>query len=352
MTSSIVFRTNASKAIGFGHLRRCLTLAQELQRIEPPSAPLGFLVGGDAAAVDLVTRAGFRGSAIEGPEPAATLGRVSRDRVDVLIVDSYEIAEEAFRAWRERLRCLVVVDDLADRTLDADAIVNVSSHARTLAYRTGSDCQLWLGPEYALLRPQFRGLRAREIAANPARVLVTLGGADPANSTLPVVATVLRSVPGATIDVVVGPLFGAMPGISALAASHPGRVRVHQGIDDLAPLMAGADFAVSGGGQTLFELAATGLPTIALQLADNQGPNIHGLDELTLLRAGEPPASEDDARAEVLAAACARLASDAALRASLSRAGQRLVDGHGAARVARLLLSLHPSPRQAPGHPR
>ena len=101
--------------------------------------------------------------------------------------------------------------------------------------------------------------------------------------------------------------------------------------------MSAADLAVSGGGQTLYELAATGVPTVALCLADNQEPNIAALAGVSLLSAGRLPEAAADGFHRI-EEGCRQLAADRALRQRLSDAGRSLIDGQGAARVAEVIL--------------
>ena len=177
-----------------------------------------------------------------------------------------------------------------------------------------------------------------------ARVLVTLGGADPQSSTLAVVAAVQRALPDAALDVVIGPLFGPVPDLDRRAAGDPPRLRLHRDLDDLSALMSAADLAVSGGGQTLYELAATGVPTVALCLADNQEPNIAALAGVSLLSAGRVEESAADGFHRV-EDGCRQLAADPALRERMSDAGRSLIDGHGASRVADVILRSGHRPR-------
>jgi spore coat polysaccharide biosynthesis predicted glycosyltransferase SpsG len=170
-----------------------------------------------------------------------------------------------------------------------------------------------------------------------ARVLVTLGGADPQSSTLAVVEAVQRALPEADLDVVVGPLFGPVPDLDRRAAADPRRLRLHRDLDDLSALMSTADLAVSGGGQTLYELAATGVPTLALCLADNQEPNIAALAGVSLISAGRLPEVAAD-RFRRVEEGCRQLAADPALRERMSDSGRSLVDGQGAVRVADAIL--------------
>jgi UDP-2,4-diacetamido-2,4,6-trideoxy-beta-L-altropyranose hydrolase len=334
--SSIAFRTTAGKGIGFGHLRRCLTLAGELaaRGFEPR-----FWLDGDAAALEVVRAAGYVPVAVSGEarEPGWSLQQVARERPAALVADSYALDEAYFRALRPEVP-LLVIDDLADRTLEADLVQNGAVDAACLPYRLGANCRTLFGPAYALLRPSFRDLR-RPVAFRTAveRVLVTLGGADPAGHTDAVVRHLLGALPeGVVIDVVLGPLFGAAETLEAFALAHPGRIRLHRALPDLAPLLREADLAVSAGGQTTFELAAAGVPAVALELADNQRVLLAGFARAGTLHAvGQAAAPEMGQR---LTQAVARLCQDPALRRRMSEAGPALVDGRGAERVAMALI--------------
>jgi len=339
----IAFRTTAGKRIGFGHLRRCLTLAGELRRAGGAASAICFWLDADPAAVALVAAAGFEARLLSGPEPDATAACLDAGEVGTLVVDSYAVTPASFSAWRRHVRSLVVIDDLADRELDVDVVVNGSPHAAQLTYRTGPGVLWLLGPRYALLRPSFQNLLPRHAAPVVARVLVTLGGADPQSSTTAVVEAVQRALPQALVDVVIGPLFGPMLDLDRRAAGDA-RVRLHRDIDDLSALMSAADLAVSGGGQTLYELAAIGVPTVALCLADNQEPNIAALAGVSLLSAGPLHESLADGFRRV-EEACRQLAADPALRERMSDAGRSLFDGQGAARVAEVLLTSADRPR-------
>ncbi len=335
----IAFRTTASKRIGFGHLRRCLTLAGELRARVGTASQIRFWIDGDASALAVVEIRGFEAQLVVGPEPTTTAGLIRATKIETVIADSYDIQSEAFSAWRPLLRGLVALDDLGDRFLDVDVVVNGSPHAARLRYRTGSGSTLFLGPQFALLTSSYRTLPLHSAQSEVSRVLVTLGGADPRGSTAKIVEAVRRALPAVHLDVVVGPLFGPMPDLDQAAKQDPVRLRVHRELDDLSALMAEADLAVSGGGQTLYELAASGVPTVAICLADNQKDNIAALSMISLLSVGSLEAASANSFLPV-EQVCRRLATDQTLRANMSHTGQALIDGGGAERIADMILKL------------
>jgi spore coat polysaccharide biosynthesis predicted glycosyltransferase SpsG len=169
--------------------------------------------------------------------------------------------------------------------------------------------------------------------ASVRRILVTLGGSDPARFTVDVTRKLLSELPGSKLDVVLGPLYGDRSELAAVVEGS-GRgddVHFHHAPDDLAPLMVEADLAVSAGGQTTYELAAAGVPAVALCLAANQRNNLTALSLVPTLLA---------AAVDEVIPAVKRLVADPALRQTMSDAAQALVDGQGAARAAQALLAL------------
>lgn len=330
----VVFRTTGGRAIGVGHLRRCLTLAEELTAHGVSSA---FWVDGDAEASAMITAAGYRVDRIDADEPAASLDLVDRRRPSCLVVDSYTIAPSYFGAVHATVGTLVVIDDLADRAIEADVIVNGSANATDLVYRTNRDSLRLFGPRYSLLRPSFRDVPPRPSTREVRRILVTLGGADPAGLMPTVVAAVSEAVPDLYLDVVVGPLFTTGPQLEAQATQSGGRITLHRAPGNLSSLMNASEVAVSAAGQTIYELAACGVPTVAVCLADNQRGQLNALVKMGVVIESADVGGD---RSADLGAAVAALAADPARRARMSAAGQRLVDGWGADRVAAVIVDV------------
>lgn len=305
------FRAPCSRQVGLGHLRRCLTLAEELHG---RGWRCGFWRADDDGGGALLDRTGF--DAVDAKQAK---------QADALVVDDYGVTAAEIRVWARASPCLAVIDDLADRALECRLIVNGNPAAKALGYPTSPGCRLLLGPRYALLRPAFRDLGPHRIA-EVRRVLVTLGGSDPLGLTAEVVSQLRARSPELLVDVVVGPLFsGALP-------TACDRVRIHRAPADIAALMRTADLAVTAAGQTAFELAACGVPAVALRTADNQRANLAALGAVPTL----VPVEDVDRVGDAVAA----LASDRDLRRRMSASGQALLDGHGATRVADALTEL------------
>ena len=146
-----------------------------------------------------------------------------------------------------------------------------------------ANCQLLLGPHYALLRDEFRQWRqqVKLRSGQASRILVFFGGVDADNFTgLTIEALSGLGMSGLHIDVVIG-------------AQHPFREQIESACseykffcyvqtDRMAELMASADLAIGAGGSATWERCCLGVPCIVIAVAENQ---IQAARDLSLLGA-------------------------------------------------------------------
>lgn len=353
----IAIRTDASLAIGTGHVMRCLTLADGLRAA---GAQVTFICREHAGHQCGLIAA--RGHALrhlpaaqaqpdKGPGHAAWLGASWQDdarqtiaalpgRPDWLVVDHYALDAGWEQALRAEVGNIMVIDDLADRRHDCDLLLDQNLAADTATRYDAlvpAACARLLGPSYALLRPEFAAARAAVGARSGAvqRLFVFLGGADAGNETGKVLAALgALARPGLQADVVIG---GANPHAAAVAAqcaALPG-VRLHRQVGNIAELMAAADLAVGAGGGAMWERCCLGLPSIVIGVADNQrGASEAMARQGRVLYLGQA----DGVDAELLRGALALACASPQLMLHLAQVGMETVDGGGAARVVRQLL--------------
>jgi RimJ/RimL family protein N-acetyltransferase len=110
----------------------------------------------------------------------------------------------------------------------------------------------------------------------------------------------------------------------------PGSV-VLTDVEDMAALLAGCDMALGAGGVSSLERCCLGLPSLIVQVADNQRGNTAAMSAAGAARDLGPA---QDLQIGVLASELAAVSRNRDLRESMSVAGKTLVDGLGAERVA------------------
>ena|SRR2546425_778087 len=324
----VAFVTHAGAAVGFGHVKRCLALARAFVGA---GARCLFLVSPEADAGAVVRRAEFE----VAETPWETDGEEARERVkafcaDIVVVDSYIASAVFMETLRLVVGRVVAVDDLADRPLPVHVIVNGGLGAERLSYRGAPDTVFLLGPRYALVDPSYAELPERAVRDPIRRVLVSLGGGSHDAALRTVLAAVDAALDRVTIDVATGARGSVDLGFVPRRPAN--RVVVHAGLLELRGLMLGSDVAITGAGMTLYELAATGTPTVAITMAGNQSANAAAFSGAgAALSAG---IVDGAGLGTALESHLGRLARGVALRAELGRRARSLIDGRGAGRVA------------------
>lgn len=343
----VVIRADASVDIGTGHVMRCLAIADGLR--ETGTEVVFVSRDQEGNLCDFIEGQKFpvlrlpRMSKMDWHRDADQTAEAVRKRwptADWLIVDHYKLD----RRWEIlcRIFCdrIFVIDDLADREHDCDLLLDQNyclGLDRRYADLAPSTCRLLLGPEYALLRPEFlqarTALRQRDGVLK--RLLVFFGGSDPTNETAKALEGVRQMThPDLSVDVVVGSSNPHREQIRTLCDALPNSL-YHCQVNNMAELMAKADLAIGAGGITTWERCCLGLPALVSILADNQA-------ELTQA-VSEYGASVSLGRAQMLVPECYRHALEAITSVQLVRMEQRcigLVDGHGTGRIVDVLAQL------------
>ena len=348
----VAFRVDASATIGTGHVMRCLTLANTLQKqgvscifisrhlpayikeiIEfngHKSIPSDDHCQSEPS--DELPHAHFLGtSQIQDAEQTAKI--LEALNVDWLIIDHYGIDQRWESALRPHAKQVLVLDDLADRDHDCDLLVDQNLYPDM--YTRYVECmpksaKALLGVQYAILRPEFCDARERVKArkGKVKRLFVFFGGMDSANYTLPVLQTLVDlELKGCAVDVVIG-------------AEHPTRNEVQNickkqaytcyiQTKDMAKLLLKADAAIGAGGSTSWERCCLGLPSLAFIVAPNQEALTLHADHLGLLRVARAHLNDGDAlRREI-----ADFLNADVERECMSKACLESIDAQGAQRI-------------------
>ena len=339
--AKVLFRMDAGVHIGLGHLQRSLALATALKALSVDSV---FLGNDDGPSREYAARHGFQMDSLKGvnswtPEDAqATVESARRGGCGAVVVDYHEAGSRYLAQLRDAGLYVVARDDLASYTFPCQMVVNGNADAPQLPYRSSTgDTVFLLGPGYMVMRDEFLDPPERVLHPRVRNVLVILGGAD-GYGLMPRILDLLDRLPGDfAVTAVVGPFFEDLDGIQAAAERATRTVTLVHSPSSVSELMLEADLAISAGGQTLYELACTGCPTVAVQTASNQEGQMRAMAGAgIILEAGD--ANRGDVES-VLRVSLVTLLSDGNERARMAAMGQRLVDGRGALRVASEIAS-------------
>lgn len=287
----VAFRVDASRRRGHGHVVRCLSLADSLKS---RGANCCFISREEEGHLfDMILSHGHqllvlpRACAGWQEDAAASVAALAGRTPDWLVLDSYDLNVDWESSIKAACGKLLVIDDLVGRQHDCHVLLDQNLQAEIDGHdprEISSHCVSLLGPKYALVRPAFAALRAKSLSrrrdAACSAMLVCMGGSDPLNETGKVIeGLIVAARRWNRIDVVVGQAYVGVEALRERLESLPGS-RLHIQTDDMANLMAQADFAITSGGSISWEKCTLGLPSLVTILADNQAPVARAMDEL------------------------------------------------------------------------
>ncbi len=279
----VLFRVDASITIGSGHVMRCLTLAHALKK---QGANCHFACRSTAGnLLELLQQAGFNTFSLptnlqsEEDDASATLSLIA-DRYQLLVVDHYQLGKKYGQLLRQRCHSIMVIDDLANRPLDCDLLLDqnlLPAMQDRYHLLVPAHCQQLLGPQYALLREEFYQQHAQRKANH---LLVSFGGSDQQNLTMMAIEAIscLKSMP-VTADIVIGINNPWRTSIEQ-RCSQLANMQLHIQTNAMAALMQQAHLMLGAGGATHWERCISGLPSLVVTVAENQQATTLYLDKL------------------------------------------------------------------------
>ncbi|MCI5059435.1 MAG: UDP-2,4-diacetamido-2,4,6-trideoxy-beta-L-altropyranose hydrolase [Alphaproteobacteria bacterium] len=349
---NIVFRCDASPVIGSGHLMRCLTLADVFSA---KNWQCSFISSAESVETfsAIIKKSGYPFLPADSA-PKST---------DLLVIDHYGLGLEYEKSAREWSKYILVLDDLADRPHDCDILIDQTYGRAEEDYKSlvPENCRILTGAQYAILRPQFGELRAQaqEKRARQERtlenLLISLGSTNLHNITGKILSAFVEAkndLSPLQIHVVLGSkaahIEEVRKTIEALNQAGRHNVTLHQDVENMAELMLEADLAIGAGGTTSWERCTLGLPTILIEIADNQKQTAQALaTHGAIINLGW---HEDVTLADILKTITELQQTPQALQ-SLSQKAFEICDGGGTQKILnhlKALISTSPDIRLRP----
>lgn len=337
---TLLIRADASAAIGTGHVMRCLALAQAWQDAGGRAV---FAMAQSTDAIQMrVSNESCETLVVSGPIASAddlrqTVSFARHQNCEWVVVDGYQVGTEYQKGLKAAGLKVLFLDDYGhSEHYYADVVLNQNLSASPSLYSNReSQTRLLLGTQYALLRREFNVWRdyERKISSICRRVLVTMGGSDDGNVTATVIEGLrLAGMAELEVTVLVGGSNSHRRGLQDMVARSPVKMQLLEDVSNVGKLMAEADIAISAAGTTCWELCLLGLPSMLIDIADNQ---THVAKELH--KRGCAIHIGRDIAPETVAEKIKWLFDAVEVRESLSRSSRKLVDGRGATRVVSVL---------------
>ncbi len=342
---NILIRADAAPEIGSGHIMRTLVLARLLKtqgahityacrtfqgnmikRIKDEGFSAIELAPEADHALDQKNSQSWLGGSIENDLANTFLNNTA---YDLIIADHYGINLEWCQKAREYSKVIFCIDDEAERTLDCDILLNQNYYplkANLYTDKLPPKCQQLVGPEFALLRPEFTNKRTEAQLRNGLdNILIISGGADYYGIALNA-AKHLHDL--AQLTMVVGETSKDLETLKSLYEPQGHKVITYtNAVEDL---MLEADFCIGAGGSTSWERCCLKLPAALVSIADNQ---IKIAENLNQANAAYYLGKCEDTNWNKLREIVQDLKSNPEKLTRMSEAAGKICDGQGAARV-------------------
>ena len=319
----VIFRVDASLQMGTGHVTRCLTLAQVLKE---NGADVKFICrkhegnlidkirsnGFVVHELELFREADVDTSLVHSYWLGTTQQQDANDCIDILkaeeldwlIVDHYALDEQ----WQKRLKPyykkLMVIDDLADRKHQCDILLDQTFGRQQEDYSalTPKGCNLLLGSQYALLRPEFAKWRIYSLKRRKKskfnQILINVGGVDFENFT-EFFLNALNGMPqmnGKSVMVIMGSKSPHINRIKVLSEILSFKVEVLVDVGNMAEILANTDLVFGALGVSTWERCLLGVPSVVISTAKNQeftAKILHDLGAISFLGKSSIVKAED-----------------------------------------------------------
>lgn len=272
----ILFRTDASSTIGVDHVMRDLVLAKQYPNDEVMFATRRLKGNLNRK----IKEAGYRVKRLDSNRINELVVMVKKLKIDMVIIDSYEIDYLFEKELKERTGVVIMVLDDTYEKHHCDILLNHNIYADESRYKglIPIGCELRCGEEFTLLQEEFYIAKEnkKELSSSSMNIFLSMGGADTTGLNIPILEA-LEQFPDIHTHLVTTT---ANRELTVLEEYVNNRDNITLYIDSnhIAEIMSGSQMAIITPSVTLHEANFMELLFIPIQTADNQSEMVAFLE--------------------------------------------------------------------------
>jgi len=265
--------TEANYDVASGHLYECIALSKKMNTLKLPvilavnkSMPSKWL--GLLDDINYI----FYDNVLEIAEQLYHTKNARNDEF-YIITNLRDVNNRVVKdlRWNEHTT-VVCLDEWGNKNIECDIVIN--NMASDSFWKYSGALQCYCGAKYLILSEKLKDYATKNkvIRRNIDNVVISMGGVDKFNHTKDVLSVIGDNNDIKRIDVVLGGGYRYEDTLTTLCAKDS-RVYLHRNIDYIYDLFYEADVAFSAGGNTMYELAAIGTPSIILPTMEHEEKN-------------------------------------------------------------------------------
>ena len=329
--------TNPSK--GFGNFSRCLNIAKSLNQ---KNCLISFVIDENEFVINELKKHKFDFVSI--PLSKSIFDKTNllknylkQNNSNLCIIDMREYGEILSKKLLNYNCKIVLFDDAWNKQVYADIIFNGTNVKSYHNYNIiNKDSKLFLGPKYWIIDKNFKIFSKRSSLIKVKKkysILITMGGSDKFNLTTRTVKSLMK-INNIHISIIVGPFFSHTETLMKIISSKP-NVTLYESPPKIWKIFSSADIAICTGGNTLFELACMGIPTLCIPSVIHE---IKYAEEFKLQKFSLNLALREK-NMKHIKSTILNLISDIKLQKKMCISGQKIIDGKGLSRVTKEIIN-------------
>ncbi|WP_272674277.1 MULTISPECIES: UDP-2,4-diacetamido-2,4,6-trideoxy-beta-L-altropyranose hydrolase [unclassified Providencia] len=282
----VIFRVDASKWIGSGHVMRCLVLAESLQQknIEiyfaclPQQGDLIYLIKNRGyRVIELTPSHKFIKPSFDGDYISWLQRSIEEDANDFLshisdadwvVIDHYALDYKWEKRVKDELSCKILSIDDLNRKHYSDIIVDQNLWPNVKTRYNEFEMKKLIGPDYALLRSSFSEFHKKDIPKKN-QIIAFFGGSDLTNECQKLfnAASKFMTLPF-ELKIITGRISSSYDKINSLNKSN--HIKIFQYLDNFDEELASSLYAIGASGTSNWERFCLRIPSTIVSVAENQ----------------------------------------------------------------------------------
>lgn len=243
----VLIFTEGGRKIGFGHIARCIGL---YQNFPSDKFDIQIIVNGDKN-IDFL----FKNIKYEKSDWLKNLNKfLNNKNIDIGIIDSYMAQIDLYEKISREVKIPIYIDDYKRLIYPKGIVINPSIYGDKIKYPLKKNVKYLLGRKFIILRKDFLKKKKKIIKKkNIKNLLISFGGMN------------WKKFRENLINYLKHKYNFNFFIVEPQKMSSPIKI---------VDLMLKCDICISGGGQTTYELAKLGVPTIGICFSENQIYNL------------------------------------------------------------------------------